>query len=268
MSLPNMHPASSVSSLPGLTGGAQGYSPRHYSRHGNPQNRYSAEFVEPLVPVMEHVSIQDPPKPAPRKRYGHRRVGSHGNPPIKIDPQYTLAASQPQSHHIGGSSGISFSMSQSHPGEHSNHIAGDMFAPHPNLNHSRSWTPPENNMMATAYRQQRKPDSTPTPPPSFSQLDDFLRPLQPLPNSQESMIIYYEHVDLAERYVKLQQETHAARARVADLRRKLEEERKAKQKNMQMMQELQKLADENENYTKFKQSLEQQARDLGLLHSP
>lgn len=96
-------------------------------------------------------------KPAPRKRYGHRRVGSHGNPPIKIDPQYALAASQPQSHHVGGSSGISFSMSQSHPGEHTNHIAGDMFAPHPNLNHSRSWTPPENNMMATAYRQQRKP---------------------------------------------------------------------------------------------------------------
>ena len=57
-------------------------------------------------------------------------------------------------------------------------------------------------------------DSTPTPPPSFSQLDDTLRPLQPLPNSQESMLIYYEHVELAEKYVKLQQEKHATAARV------------------------------------------------------
>ena len=57
-------------------------------------------------------------------------------------------------------------------------------------------------------------DSTPTPPHCFSQLDDTLRPLQPLPNSQESMLIYYEHVELAEKYVKLQQEKHATAARV------------------------------------------------------
>ena len=95
-------------------------------------------------------------KPAPRKRFGHRRVGSHGNPPIKIDPQYSQpAAGQPQSCHFGGSGGMApYVMSQSHPGEHSNRIAGELFT-HPNLNHSRSWTPPENSMMAAAYRQQR-----------------------------------------------------------------------------------------------------------------
>lgn len=93
--------------------------------------------------------------PAPRKRFGHRRVGSHGNPPIKIDPQYAAAAAagQPQSYHMGVSSGLH--MSQSHPGEYmSDRVAGDVFTSHQGLIHSRSWTP-ENNMMAAAYRQQR-----------------------------------------------------------------------------------------------------------------
>ncbi|KAF6018163.1 MAP3K7 [Bugula neritina] len=117
-------------------------------------------------------------------------------------------------------------------------------------------------LNAGAFMQDTQ--STPTPPPSFSQLDDSLKPLQPLASSSQSMLIYYEHVALAERYVKLQQERVSAQARVAELKRSLQEQRAIRRRNEQLMREYQRLADENEDYIQMKESLERQLGEVGL----
>ena len=81
------------------------------------------------------IIAQPPPR---RKNLGQRRVGSHGNPPIKLEPH--LHGSQPQFT-------PRMKSSTSHPGEQ--HF---LEPAHPNLHHSTSW---ETSAMAGGYRPPR-----------------------------------------------------------------------------------------------------------------
>lgn len=84
------------------------------------------------------ISAQTPPTRP--KRSGHRRVGSHGNPPIKLDA--------PANHPHGYFGRMSSSTSNT--GEY---VSGDVFAP-ASLGHSRSWAP-EQSMISAANAYHR-----------------------------------------------------------------------------------------------------------------
>ncbi|XP_067951528.1 mitogen-activated protein kinase kinase kinase 7-like isoform X2 [Watersipora subatra] len=222
------------------------YSPRNLAKGQNIQKRYSAEG-EQLRPLLEHMSMDETPQPAPRKKtLGHRRVGSHGNPPIKLDPP-PVQPTPPFPR---------MTTSASHPGHHLSEPKD-----HVGLVHSRSWTPdnPGAGQPYTHGQSSTEPQSTPTPPPSFPQIDDSLKPLQPLPSSNQSLLIYYEHVALAERYVAVQQEGTVIRSKIAEIKNKLAEQKAIREKNLQLMKDFQRLADENEDYMNTKEMLERQA---------
>lgn len=50
-------------------------------------------------------------------------------------------------------------------------------------------------------------------PPLFAELDDTLKPLQPLPNSPGSMMVYYQHVQKAEKFIELRKKVVDAKQR-------------------------------------------------------
>lgn len=51
-------------------------------------------------------------------------------------------------------------------------------------------------------------------PPLFADLDDTLKPLQPLPNSPGSMVVYYQHVKKAEQFIELKKKVTEAKQKV------------------------------------------------------
>ncbi|XP_062296930.1 mitogen-activated protein kinase kinase kinase 7-like isoform X1 [Scomber scombrus] len=89
----------------------------------------------------------------------------------------------------------------------------------------------------------------------YLKLDHQLQPLEPCPNSKESMAVFEQHIRLAQEYLKVQSEIAHLVRRKQELMSELEEDQREQQTSNRLIQEHSKLLEDNSSLSTFCQGL-------------
>ncbi|XP_029451268.1 mitogen-activated protein kinase kinase kinase 7 isoform X1 [Rhinatrema bivittatum] len=115
--------------------------------------------------------------------------------------------------------------------------------------HSLPWTPDESSDTN---------GSDNSIPMAYLTLDHQLQPLQPCPNSKESMAVYEQHCKMAQEYMKVQTEIALLLQRKQELIAELNQDEKDQQNTSRLVQEHKKLLDENKSLSTYYQQCKKQ----------
>ncbi|XP_043999443.1 mitogen-activated protein kinase kinase kinase 7-like isoform X2 [Gambusia affinis] len=95
-----------------------------------------------------------------------------------------------------------------------------------------------------------------SPVPSvYQKLDHQLQPLAPCPNSRESMTVFEQHIRMAQEYLRVQSEIAHLLNRKEELITELEQEQKEQQTSSRLIQEHNKLLEDNSSLSAVCQNL-------------
>ncbi|XP_030054952.1 mitogen-activated protein kinase kinase kinase 7 isoform X2 [Microcaecilia unicolor] len=95
-------------------------------------------------------------------------------------------------------------------------------------------------------------------PMAYLTLDHQLQPLEPSPNSKESMAVYEQHCKMAQEYLKVQTEIALLFQRKQELIAELNQDEKDQQNTSRLVQEHKKLLDENKSLSTYYQKCKKQ----------
>nr|UCK81531.1 mitogen-activated protein kinase kinase kinase 7 [Arenicola marina] len=213
--------------------------------------RYSADLSKlEEMEIMAHSGAGPAPSKPPGR--GHRRTGSHGNSPLATGStdgspsgDHEMARSTTAPDNLADLAHLTSALGQGHSGI---------------PNRSGSWTTGNESVVSTTPgRSYISPDKVALDV-DINAMNHQTQPLAPCTTCPESMQIYEEHFQLAQKYFRVQTEVALLTKRQQDLMHELQQDEIEQQDSTRFVEEYTDLMAENEQlqllYTNIKKQVE------------